>query len=95
MTITRTYTRTYARLNAWASTMPWACTQAGHWHTPRVDQPCAVDDCRKPLKAREEVYYVVELPRVDGVEPAVCWRHVRPDHGPIVVEPVDGGEGGN
>lgn len=44
---------------------------------PMVDDPCSVDTCRKPLRAREECYSTTQL---DGW---VCWRHVRPDAGPI------------
>ncbi len=87
-TLTRTYTKTYALLSAWASTLPWVCETPGHQHSPMAGQPCAVEDCREPLKAREECYYVVELDRdAEGNEPAVCWRHVRPDEGPIVARP--------
>jgi hypothetical protein len=83
--LTRTHTKTYALMNAWASTLPWEpCGKSGHQHSPMADQPCAIEDCRKPLKAGEECYYVVELERdADGNEQAVCWRHIRPDQGPI------------
>lgn len=85
--LTRTYTKTYALLDAWASTLPWEdCGEVDHRHSPMVNQACAVEDCREPLKAREECYYVTQLDRdADGNEQAVCWRHVRPDQGPIVV----------
>jgi len=85
--LTRTHTKTYALMNAWASTLPWEpCGKPWHRHTPMAGQLCAVGDCREPLKAREECYYVLELPTgEDGAEQAVCWRHVRPDEGPIVV----------
>lgn len=79
--LTRTYTKTYALLSAWASTFPWTCTD--HNHSPLVGDLCAVEDCRESLVAGEECYYVTELPRRNGVEQAVCWRHVRPDGGPI------------
>ncbi len=83
--LTRTYTKTYALMDAWASTLPWEpCDKPGHNHSPMVDQPCAVEDCREPLKAREECYYVTQLGRdADDREQAVCWRHVRPDEGPL------------
>jgi hypothetical protein len=81
--LTRTHTKTYALLTAWASTIPWTCTDPAHSHSPMARQPCAIGDCREPLRADEECYYVTELPRIDSVEQAVCWRHVRPDDGPI------------
>lgn len=92
--ITVTHTKTYALLDAWASTQPWdclvretTCVSATHSHSPMVDQPCAVEDCREPLRDREVCYYVTQLGRdADGHEQAVCWRHVRPDQGPIVVK---------
>lgn len=91
MPLTRTHTRTYALLNAWAETYPWDClirpTQCispDHQHNPMADQLCAVGDCQKPLLADEVCYAVTELDRLpDGREPWVCWRHVRPDDGPI------------
>jgi hypothetical protein len=85
--ITRTHTKTYALMDAWASTLPWEdCGTPGHRHSPMIDQPCAIENCRKPLKAREECYYVTQLGRGDnGNEQAVCWRHIRPDDGPIAV----------
>lgn len=80
--LTRTYTKTYALMDAWASTIPWA---EGN-HSPMVGQPCAVEDCREPLKAGEVCYYVTQLDRDEhGNEQAVCWRHVCPDDGPITV----------
>jgi hypothetical protein len=85
--LTRTYTKTYALLDAWASTLPWQdCGKAGHRHSPLVGQPCAIQSCGQPLKAREECYYVTQLDRDEcGNEQAVCWRHVRPDDGPIAI----------
>jgi len=84
LTVTRT--RTYALMDAWASTLPWDCVKPGHTHTPMVGDPCAIDDCRKPLRGREECYAVTQLDRLpDGREQWVCWRHVRPDDGPITV----------
>lgn len=84
--LTHTYTKTYALMNAWAQSFPWdcliretSCVSATHGHAVMVDQPCAVEDCRKPLRDREVCYRVVE---VDGY---VCWRHVRPDDGPLLV----------
>jgi hypothetical protein len=67
--LTRTYTKTYALLDAWASTLPWICDTAGHRHSPMADQACAMADCREPLKAHEECYYMTQLDRdEDGNE---------------------------
>jgi hypothetical protein len=86
--VTCTYTKTYTLMDAWASTLPWVCDTWGHTHSPMADQPCAV--CREPLKAGEVCYYVTQLDRDEqGSEQAVCWRHVRPDEGPIVVTQRD------
>lgn len=82
--ITRTHTRTYTLLDAWASTLPWTCGTAGHTHSPMANQVCAIEDCMQLLKAGEECYYVTQLDRDEhGNEQAVCWRHVRPDDGPV------------
>jgi hypothetical protein len=82
--LTRTHTKTYALMDAWASTLPWTCDTAGHTHSPMADQPCAIKDCHEPLKANEQCYYVTQLDRDEqGNEQAVCWRHVHPDDGPI------------
>jgi len=79
-----TYTKTYALLDPWAETLPWEC--ATHAHNPMANDPCAVEDCDELLRAGEVCYAVVELPRLpDGHERWVCWRHVRPDDGPIRV----------
>lgn len=69
-----TYTKTYTLLDAWASTSP---KERGEPYPPMEDDPCAVESCQKPLRAREEVYAVTQL------EGWVCWRHVRPNEGPI------------
>lgn len=101
--LTRTYTKTYALLNAWASTTPWdclirptRCCSPTHDHSPMVGDPCAVSGCESLLVADEECYAVVELGRVTAPpaqspagpvrerEQWVCWRHVRPDQGPVV-----------
>lgn len=78
-----THTKTYALMNAWASSFPWdclirdtGCVSPTHKHNPMVDQPCAVESCGKPIKERETCYRVTE------VEGYVCWRHVHPDEGP-------------
>jgi hypothetical protein len=94
MPITRTHTKTYTIMNAWASTLPWdclvrdtGCVHPTHQHDPMADDPCAIEDCREPLRADETCYAVTELPRgVDGREQWVCWRHVRPDDGPISIK---------
>jgi hypothetical protein len=93
MPMTHTYTRTYALLNAWAETTPWdclirktGCVSGTHDHAPLVNQPCAIADCGEPLLDGETCYAVTNLDRLpNGHEPWVCWRHVRPDDGPIRV----------
>jgi hypothetical protein len=77
-TLTRTHTKTYTLLDAWASTIPWDCLirethccHPVHDHSPMVNDPCAVKDCGKPLLDGEECYAVTQL------EGWVCWRHVR------------------
>ena len=97
------YVRTVVELDAWAETLPWdclvnadsRCTSETHDHEPMVGEPCAVPDCRAPLRAGETCYYVVQLPRhpVTHREQAVCWRHVRPGRGPIVPNPRVPGPG--
>lgn len=95
-TLTRTHTKTYALMDAWASTIPWNClvratgcvAGPAHNHSPMVNDPCAVDDCREPLRDGETCYAVTQLGRrPDGSEQWVCWRHVRPDDGPITIKP--------
>lgn len=102
--ITRTHTKTYALLDAWASTIPWdclvredtkCCAGPAHDHDPMVNDPCAVEGCDKLLLAGEECYAVTQFKRVTGPPPQnpagrvrsreqwVCWRHVRPDAGPV------------
>lgn len=79
-----TYTKTYALMHPWAETTPHehdpASCDAVHVH---ANDPCAVDDCRQPLKAREACYAVIELKHEGPGERWVCWRHVRPDKGPL------------
>ncbi len=101
MTITRTHTKTFVLLNAWASTTP-----ADYGSMPRPGSPCAVPRCGQPLKAHETVYAVTETGGPDApdsiqcetdptlttadchhAEQWVCWRHIRPDDGPIVTRP--------
>ncbi len=90
-TLTHTHTKTYALMSPWAQSFPWdclirdtGCVSATHAHAVMVDQPCAVEDCRKPIRDRESCYRVVE------VEGYVCWRHVHPDEGPKPYPPLTG-----
>ena len=84
--LTRTYTKTYAIMGAWASTIPHGrrdCPNpcpAVHVH---AGDECAVPDCDETLLPREECYAVTELSKDGPGEHWVCWRHVRPDDGPI------------
>lgn len=86
----RTHTKTFTLYDAWASTIPWNCLvretnccHPTHDHDTMVGQICAEPQCDQPLREGEECYYVTQLPAVDGREQAVCWRHVRPDQGPV------------
>lgn len=89
--LTRTRTRTYTLLDAWAETLPWdclirdtGCVSRTHDHTPMANAPCAIPDCGEPLKPGEVCYAVTQLDRDEhGREQWVCWRHIRPDNGPI------------
>lgn len=89
--LTRTHTKTYALMDAWAETIPWdclikdtGCCSQTHDHAPMANQKCAVEDCQEPLRPSEVCYAVTQLDRLhNGHEPWVCWRHVRPDDGPI------------
>lgn len=90
-----TYTKTFNVLHPWAETIPWtclvrpsACIHPTHDHTPMANDFCAVEDCDERLRPDEVCYAVIELPRVEGRERWVCWRHVRPDDGPIKI-PVE------
>lgn len=81
--LTRTHTKTYALLDAWALSTPWdcriretTCCSKTHDHTPMVDDPCAVKNCQKPLLDGEVCYMVTQI------EGYVCWRHVHPNEGP-------------
>ncbi len=83
---TCTYTRTYALMDAWASTVPWDCSRPDHSHSPMVGDPCAAAGCGEQLRRGEGCYAVTQLDRLpDGREQWVCWRHVRPDNGPITI----------
>lgn len=72
-------------LNAWASTIP---SENGHGDMPKPGAPCGVTDCREPLRSREEVYRVIELP--DGEW--VCWRHIARESGPTYPITIGGDE---
>jgi len=90
-----TYTKTYEIFNAWAESTPWdclvretGCVSSTHDHSPMVNQPCAIGRCGEPLLAGETCYAVTQLERgEDGHEQWACWRHVRPDDGPIRIDP--------
>lgn len=85
--LTRTYTRTFNSYEgAWASTTPHdrrdcpdPC-RAVHVH---VGDMCASPGCGNYLKAGEECYSVTEVETEGPGEAWVCWRHIRPDDGPI------------
>jgi hypothetical protein len=89
--LTHTYTKTFELLDAWAETTPWdcrlrdtGCISSTHDHAPMANQPCAIPACREALVAGEVCYAVTSLERLpNGHEPWVCWRHVRPNGGPI------------
>lgn len=86
-----THTKTFELLDPWAETTPWTCRIAAtecisqsHNHSPMANQPCAIERCAEPLLPDEVCYAVTSLERLpNGHEPWVCWRHVRPDDGPI------------
>lgn len=83
--LTRTHTKTYALMYAWASTTPHECDAPCDKLHAHVGDVCAVGDCDEHLRRNEVCYAVVELPdrTPAGGEQWVCWRHVRPDDGPI------------
>lgn len=83
---TATHTKTYVELTMWASTIPVDPPVPEHWRGPVVgERCCAPDSCEEELQSGEECYYVTELPRVAGREQPVCWRHIHPNTGPVVV----------
>lgn len=71
------------------------CIPGAHDHDPMANDPCAVRDCAEPLLAGETCYAVTQIGRRTGPplqnpagpvrerEQWVCWRHVRPDAGPV------------
>ncbi len=87
--MTRTHTKTFAIYNAWAETTPHKRDEPGFGKAAREGDPCCEPQCGELLRADEVVYAVVELDREDANpgrgEPWVCWRHVRPDEGPLKV----------
>lgn len=79
-----THTRTYVVLDPWAQTIPHACAAGCDKPHVHPGDPCDAPQCNEPLKANEVCYAVTQLNRdVNGRERWVCWRHVRPDQGPI------------
>jgi len=86
-------TQTCAPIEAWGSTFPWtclirqtSCCSTIHDHIPMVGDPCAFDGCDEPLLVDEECYFVAGVPQDPwGRHRAVCWRHVRPGEGPLIV----------
>lgn len=80
--IVRTYTKTFALFDAWAESTPLENDAPGGG--PRIGDPCAGPGCDDHLRRDEVYYYVTQLERdAQGREQPVCWRHVRPDKGPI------------
>jgi hypothetical protein len=90
-----THTKTYALMDPWAQTIPWDCLirdtnccHPTHDHDTMANDLCAATGCGHLLLADEVCYYVTELPHDHtGREQAVCWRHIRPDDGPLRVTP--------
>jgi hypothetical protein len=88
--ITRAHTKTFALMDAWASTIPHdrrdcedPCPKP-HVHAWDV---CAAPQCNEHLLLNEVCYSVLQVqsPDTERGELWVCWRHVRPDEGPIRV----------
>jgi hypothetical protein len=69
-TITRTHTRTWPQLNAWASTTPLAADAPGGG--VRAGDLCAVPRCGDLLRADQTVYAVTETGGPDAPEPQPC-----------------------
>lgn len=86
--LTRTRTRTYALMDAWAETTPHSCAPGCVQPHAHVGDLCDAPQCDELLLARETCYSVAQLDRdANGREPWVCWRHIRPDDGPIRIRP--------
>ncbi len=87
--ITVTRTRTWELLHAWAETTPVPENEPGHYKGARVGDLCTWPPCGEHFRPGETVYSVTEQDRSDALpgrtEPWVCWRHVRPDEGPLKV----------
>lgn len=94
MAITHTHTRTEVIGHPWAETTPWdcliretGCCSPTHAHSPMVGDRCAWPHCDETLRDREVCYAVIEVTKEPGTrgESWVCWRHVRPDDGPLKI----------
>ncbi|MEV7011562.1 hypothetical protein [Streptosporangium sp. NPDC051022] len=87
--LTRTYTKTYTLMHAWAETVVHTKNTIGVSKAVREDAPCCAPECDELLVAGEVAYSPVELERTHANpgrgEPWVCWRHIRPDDGPLRV----------
>lgn len=85
--LTHTYTKTYALLHAWAQTDALPRDYPGHREHAREGDLCCAEQCGELLVAGDVVYAPIELDRSDAQpgrgEPWVCWRHIRPDAGPL------------
>ncbi len=94
----RTFTKLspWAETTPWDCLIrPTRCCSPTHDHSTMVGDPCAVPECAAPLVEDEVCYAVTELDRIESPplqrqdgpvreqEQWVCWRHVRPDQGPI------------
>lgn len=77
-------------MNAWAETVTHRRDEPGSPQAAREGDPCCAPDCQHTLAADEVAYSPTELDRQHAnpgrAEPWVCWRHVRPDLGPITVD---------
>jgi hypothetical protein len=82
-----TYTKTYTIMDAWAQTVPHAKDDPRFPQAAREGDPCCAPQCDEVLRADEVAYAPVHLDRAMANpgrgEPWVCWRHIRPDQGPI------------
>lgn len=97
----RTHTRTWPLLNAWASSFPW--TDGDHsamvgapCAVPRCGEPLAAGeevyavletggpDAPESIPCR---YGPLMTLNCGHAEQWVCWRHVRPDAGPVTAAP--------
>lgn len=87
--LTHTRTRTYTLMHAWAETTVSTGDTPGVPHAAREDDPCCAPRCDELLVAGETAYSPIELGREHAAlgrrEPWVCWRHIRPDDGPLTM----------